>query len=350
MPIRLGLIGAGNIVRTRHLPNLRRLGDRVHCVAVANRRRETAAEVAREAAIPHVYDSWETLVAEAPIDAVLIGAPPYLHRDASIAALERGLHVFCQARMAMDFAQAQEMAAAARRASRRGLISMLCYPPLFLSGDAVVRELLTDGSIGRVRHVVAAIGSAAYVDPGRPLHWRQQWRISGLNTLELGMVAEVLHRWLGPFAAVAASAATFTPHRPLPDDPGRLAPVERPDAVSIAARTASGALCTLFFSGVDRAAKRYIEIHGERGSLRYEADPDALFYTADERWRPVPLTGREFTWRAEADFIAAIERGTPPPYPNPTFEDGLRYMEFTEAVFRSAEEGREVRLPLRDPP
>ena len=41
-------------------------------------------------------------------------------------------------------------------------------------------------------------------------------------------------------------------------------------------------------------------------------------------------------WTVEADFIAAIREGAPV---EPSFADGLRYMEFTEAVYRSAESG-----------
>ena len=51
--LRIGIVGAGQITRTRHLPVFRRLPG-VKVVAVCNRHRESAARVAREFDIPHL--------------------------------------------------------------------------------------------------------------------------------------------------------------------------------------------------------------------------------------------------------------------------------------------------------
>ena len=48
-------------------------------------------------------------------------------------------------------------------------------------------------------------------------------------------------------------------------------------------------------------------------------------------------------WRVEADFVDSIRQGAPVRYTD--FETGVRYMEFTEAVARSAYLGRAVELP-----
>ena len=52
----------------------------------------------------------------------------------------------------------------------------------------------------------------------------------------------------------------------------------------------------------------------------------------------------EGTWQAEADFINAVRAGKRDP--EPSFIDGLRYMEVTDAIFRSATSGHAVELPL----
>ncbi len=342
--LRLGIIGAGNIVRSRHLPNLRRLPE-VEIVAVCNRRPESARCVAEEWGIPEMVERWQDLVARDDIDAVLIGAPPYLHHDATIAALEAGKHVFCQARMAMTFVEAVRMEEAARRAAARGLKAMICPAPHCLPGDAVVRRLIREGFLGQVTGVLVSVADNRYLDPDRPLHWRQMWHISGCNTLQLGMMVEVLHRWLGAFRRVTALAATYTRERPV--EGGRLARVDRPDAVAIAAELTGGGLAILHFSGVVRPYANFVELHGTRGSLRYDVDSDELFACRDGSWEPVPIPEHERTpWTAEADFVRSILEDRPIPYPNPTFADGLRYMEFTEAVFRSVEQGVTVNLPL----
>jgi predicted dehydrogenase len=58
---------------------------------------------------------------------------------------------------------------------------------------------------------------------------------------------------------------------------------------------------------------------------------------------PIPPE-EEGAWRVEEEFVNAI-RGHAPVRLT-TFEDGVRYMEFTEAVARSVLTGRAVPLPL----
>ena len=82
----------------------------VEVVAVANRSRESGERAAREFGIPHRWriTGWE-IVEDAAIDAVCIGTWPYLHAPVTIAALEEGKHVLCEARMAMNATQGHEM-------------------------------------------------------------------------------------------------------------------------------------------------------------------------------------------------------------------------------------------------
>ena len=76
--IRIGIVGAGQITRTRHFPGFQAIPG-VRVVAVCNRRRETASKFAREFGIPKTYGDWGELVADPEIDAIVIGAWPYLH-------------------------------------------------------------------------------------------------------------------------------------------------------------------------------------------------------------------------------------------------------------------------------
>ena len=99
--IRIGIIGAGQITRKRHLPGFQSIPG-VSVVAVCNRRRETAARVAREFDISKIHGTWEDLIADPDVDAVVIGAWPYLHCSVTLAALDAGKHVLTQARMAMN--------------------------------------------------------------------------------------------------------------------------------------------------------------------------------------------------------------------------------------------------------
>lgn len=343
--IRLGIIGAGGIVRTRHLPGLR-AQDGVQVVAVCNRSRESSAAVAAEWGIPEIASDWRSVVERPDLDAVLIGTWPYTHAEMSIAALDAGKHVFCQARMARDAREARQMLDAARR--RPDLVAMLCPPPMGMLGDRFVRRLLREGFLGELRTVHAAGRSNAFVDVNAPLHWRQDFELQGYNTLTLGMWAEVVHRWVGLHESVSAETAVFTPRRREGDGAER--EVRIADAVAIAARLRCGAIASYEFTGVaHHPPANTIQLYGTRGTLRYDLDTDVITLGDADDARPsavtVPLEERR-PWSVEADFIQAVRAGGPV---EPSFEDGVHYMEFTEAVYRSAARGRRIALPLTGP-
>jgi len=92
--LRIGIVGAGNIVRTRHLPGLKKHPD-VEIVAVSNSTYESSEKFCRES-VPDArpIKNWPELVALSDIDIVWIGTPPYMHSAVTISALEAGKHVF----------------------------------------------------------------------------------------------------------------------------------------------------------------------------------------------------------------------------------------------------------------
>lgn len=343
---RIGIVGAGAIAERRHLPNIAALAG-AEVAMVCNRRLETAQEVAAKWDIPQVAADWHEVVAADDIDAILIGTPPYMHKEISVAALKAGKHVFCQARMAMNFAEAVQMHQAAEEAASRGLKAQVCLAPHCLPVEGLVRSLVHDENLlGTFTNGIALLANGNYLDAQKPLHWRQMWHISGYNTLELGMYTEVLHRWIGPFRKVSALTGTVVNHRPL-GDTGRLGPVERPDTVSVTAEHSGGGIMTLHFSGVSRPQKSFIELHGTAGSLRHEIGDEAVWINTGSGWERIEVTPDEKTeWSAEADFVYSARNNAPILYPNPSFADGLRYMAFTEAVFRSAKQGKCITLPL----
>src|SRR5947209_13861044 len=188
--LRIGIVGAGSIVRTRHLPALQARSD-VEIVAVSNASYESARNFCEEY-LPHAtpIQNWADLLALEDLDIIWIGAPPYMHSAVTVSALEAGKHVFCQARMAMDLAEAQEMLATSRRYPE--LVTMLCPPPMGLRGDLVVKKLLSEGYVGQPHHVRLQSLSPSWIDPEAPAHWRQRIEISGLNVLALGVYFEVM--------------------------------------------------------------------------------------------------------------------------------------------------------------
>jgi predicted dehydrogenase len=339
--IKVGIIGAGSIARQRHLPGLRALPE-VELTVVCNRSRAAAEQVAAEFGIPAAVTDWHEVIARPDVEAVVIGAPPYLHCLATCAALAAGKHVLCQARMAMNVAEARQMLAAARASPR--LATMLVPAPLALPAEAYVQQLLAEGYLGQLRLLrVQALGSA-YADPAEPLHWRQTLEISGVNTLTVGIYNEIVQRWFGDTLRLTAIGTASVPQRVDPVS-GLQRAVEYPDTLTIAAQMSNGAQAAYEFSEVVRhpPAQR-LEMYGSDGTLVWDVGEQQLYGAqtgqAGLPALPIPddLRGK---WQVEADFVAAIRQGRAV---WPTFEDGLKYMTFTEAAVQSAATGRAVSL------
>src|SRR5881397_3658176 len=149
--LRIGIVGAGSIVKNRHLPALKKNPD-VEIVAVSNSTYESSEKFCQEE-LPHATPmrNWADLLALPDLDIIWIGTPPYMHSAVTESALEAGKHVFCQARMSMDLAEAEEMLAASQRYPE--LVTMLCPPPYGLRGDLMVKKILAENYIGRPNHV-----------------------------------------------------------------------------------------------------------------------------------------------------------------------------------------------------
>src|SRR6188472_1094866 len=168
--LRIGIVGAGDIVRRRHLPGFKRRHD-VEIVAISNSTYESAEKFCQgnvPTAVP--IANWPDLVALPDIDIIWIGTPPYMHSAVTVSALEAGKHVFCQARMAMDLTEAKEMLTASRRYPE--LVTMLCPPPHGMRGDLLVQKLLAEKVLGRLHYLRLQSLNSAFLDPDAPAHWR----------------------------------------------------------------------------------------------------------------------------------------------------------------------------------
>ena len=339
--IRVGFVGAGNNTRRRHIPGFQKQPG-VELVAVANRTKESGERVAREFGLARVYEDWRDLVRARDVDAVCIGTWPYMHCEITVAALEAGKHVLCEARMAMDAAEGRRMLAAARRASN--LVAQLVPAPHTLEVDATLQSLLAEGYAGEVLAVELQAAQGRFVDPDEPLHWRHDAALSGFNVLTMGIWYEAMMRWLGPARRVMAMTKIAVPRRR--DDRGAWHEVRVPDHVDLLAELPGGAVAHLRFSSVTALAPpSEVWIFGREGTLRLEADARRLLGArrGEDGLREIPIPAeRRSGWRVEEEFVNAI-RGRET-VRRTTFEDGVRYMDFTEAVARSAALGQAVEV------
>ena len=172
--IRIGFVGAGGIVKQRHLPGLRALPN-IRITAVANSSLASAEAFCRDFA-PEAKPiaRWEDVVDNDDVDVVWIGAHPYMHHDATCFGLQRGKHVFTQARMAAILHEAERMWEKAL--TFPVLVSAICPAPQGMKGGEMVKHLLADGAIGKPHQALLHSFNGAWLDASQPAHWRQRAR------------------------------------------------------------------------------------------------------------------------------------------------------------------------------
>ncbi|HEU0006620.1 MAG TPA: Gfo/Idh/MocA family oxidoreductase [Terriglobia bacterium] len=335
-PIRIGIVGAGANTRSRHIPNLKAQAG-VEIVSVCNRSRESAERVAKEFGIPRTCQHWKELVESADIDAVVIGTWPYLHCPVTLAALAAGKHVLTEARMAMNAAEARSMLEASRRNSC--LVTQVVPSPYTLKVDRTVQKLLAEGFVGELQALEVRANAPSFLDRASPLHWRHDRDLSGLNILGMGIWYEAVMRWVGEAKSVRAMTRVSVRQRK--DSSGLIKAVSVPDHVDILAEMACGAQAHFQFSAVTGLAPGPdVWLFGSEGTLRYDASSEKLSgarrgeAALHEIAIPVELS---IGWRVEEEFINSIRGVEKVKFT--TFEDGLKYMQFTEAVSSSGASG-----------
>lgn len=344
-PIRIGIVGAGNNTRNRHIPGFRAI-DGVELAGVVNSTPKSTQRAAAEFAIPRTFDSWQQLVACDDIDAVMIGTWPYLHCEITCAALDAGKHVLCEARMAMDASEARQMLEASERHPE--LTKQIVPSPFGLPQHEYVMQLLADGFLGELRELVVVAATDLWGDRSQPLHWRQDREFSGLNVLSLGILHEAAMRWTPPTQRVFAQSSLFETERPASKrSPNTNADV--PDSLQVVTRLEGGVAGLYHCSGITRFGPgNQIHLYGSEGTIKLLLSPEEklLIGKAGEdtlREAEIP-EGQRGGWRVEAEFIGAIRGEESIRFTD--FVTGLRYMEFTEAVHISAIESRPIDLPL----
>lgn len=335
--IRIGIIGAGGIVKQRHLPGLLAIPG-VEVVAVSNSTLASAQAFCKEhAPAAKAVENWRELAGSDEVDVVWIGATPYLHADATIFSLQCGKHVFCQARMAASLQEAERMWEASMSFPDR--VAAICPAPHGMKGGEVLKKLIVEGAIGTPHQMMLHSFSSAWLDSSAPAHWRQRVEISGIQILTLGIFVEVVQRWLGDITEVVARGKVVIPQR------GDCT-VETPDFVNVLCKFRSGVEGAMMFSGVTaHAPADKFWLHGTEGSLCYDFATDKIQCgRRGETPTSVPIPAAlQREWTVERDFITAV-RDPSAPRPKPDFTEGIRYMRVVNGVWEAMDQQAVVKV------
>lgn len=131
-------------------------------------------------AIPHVYDSYETLCSDPEVDVVYIGTIHPTHYKLALLALNHGKRVLVEKPMAMN---AKEVEAVIMLAQQKCLFFMEGMWARFFPAVRFVRQVIDDGGIGDVHHVHSALGVAFKADNNRI--WKKE--LGGGGLLDIGI-------------------------------------------------------------------------------------------------------------------------------------------------------------------
>jgi predicted dehydrogenase len=146
--VTVGIIGAGGVARSIHLPGLRLCPD-VH-VAVAC---SPVPGEAERLGLPSSYLSHKELLARRDIEAVVIATPTYLHSPIVLDAVRAGKHVLCEKPLALDLQAAEQMYLAAEQA---GIVHMTAFTYRFAPAVQYLKHLIDAAALGRLLTVRAS--------------------------------------------------------------------------------------------------------------------------------------------------------------------------------------------------
>ena len=175
--VRLGLLGCGRIAEIVHVPLLARWRT-ARLVAAADASAERRAWIA--ACEPHVrvLPTWEALVQDPNVDAVIIALPTHLHAEAACAAFAAGKHVYCEKPLAAELRDAERVLRAWASARRIGMIG---FNYRFSELYQQLRARIAAGRIGEVLQVRSVFSTTSEVLTA----WRETRRTGGGVLLDL---------------------------------------------------------------------------------------------------------------------------------------------------------------------
>jgi len=338
--IRVGIVGAGANTTSRHIPGLQSI-DGVEIISVCNRSRASSERVAQQFNIPKIYGNWQELVQASDTDAIVIGTWPYMHCCLTLAALEADKHVMCEARMAMNAREAHMMYDVA--SMKPALVTQIVPSPFTLSVDSTIKRYIANGYLGEILAIEVRAGGQ-FLDSETSLQWRENFNLSGFNIMSMGIWYEAMMRWIGEATRVIAVGKTFVKMRE--DENGVMRSVRVPEHIGIIADMACGAQAHYQISSVTGlSGESEAFLYGSQGTLHFSNGKLYGGTRNDSGLSEIDIPDEEKgSWRVEEEFINAI-RGEEI-ITHTSFEDGVKYMEFTEAVTLSMMAGEAVSLPL----
>jgi predicted dehydrogenase len=330
--VRIGVVGAGAIAQLAHMPVLSKMRG-VELVAVCDNDRPKARALADRFGIRDTCTDIEDLLEIDSLDAVVVATPNHLHEPHALSALASGVHVLCERPLSLTSRGVERILAAAARAGR--MVSVANNHRYRTDVQALSR-FIVGGELGRI----TGIRAGAYQFKRTAEGWRSRRAEAGGGAfLDHGLPLLDLALWLADYPAPVRVTAHM-------DRPRGERAVEEAMVVQLECAAGIGFVFDVSTAYVGEEERWWFEVLAARGSARLAP----LRVIKELNGRPTDVSptgaaGRESafiqSYRAELAHFVAVVRGTTE-YEPPA--DQLVLHRILEAIYRSADEGKEVRF------
>lgn len=345
MTLKVGIIGAGKIVRVRHLPETVSNPD-AEVSAVCDIVEERAKELAQEFNCK-AYIDYRHLVEDNDLDAVIVAATNTTHAEMTIAALNAGKHVLCEKPMATSLRDADRMIEASENSGKQ---LMIAHNQRLEPANQKAREIILSGKLGKVLTFSSIFGH-----PGSEF-----WAIDGVNTwfyrkniTGLGVLGDLaihkldLIRWILDDDYIEAVAFLDTLNKKYPD--GKLIDVE--DNALCLLRTKNGAMGNMIASWTYQKENNSTMIYCANGVLEIYGDPAfPLVVHYDHQNAEYHALGKKSTNEEQVKsgiidaFVGALTKNQPVPIPG---IEGYKALAAVMACQEAAKTGQVVKIEGR---
>ena len=339
--IKAAIVGLGWWGKTL-VESVQGTSDQIRFVAAASRTRsDDYLAFAKDQGLAFA-DSYEAILADPKVDAVVLATPHSLHAPQVIAAAAARKHVFCEKPFALHKAEAEGAVAAARKA---GVTLGLGYNRRFHPEMTKLRGQIRSGDLGTILHVEATM-----TFPNALALKADAWRAQRDETPAGGLTPMGVHAIDGMIDLCGEIDTVYC------QSFRRVVAVDADDTTSMLFRMKagmSGYLGTMTATGPGFS----FQVFGSKGWVRLEGMTHVAGAPSEERrmrlfgtCRFQPAKGPAQTWeaakldvtRASLEAFAAAAQGGPA-YPIPV-DQMVHGVAVTEAVVRSAESGKVERV------
>ena len=352
--LRAGVIGLG-WAGQQHVKAYQNLPQST-AVAVADPNPTLLAQVQQEYGIENAFSDYREMLEWGALDVVSVGTPNFAHAEPAIDALNHGMHVLVEKPLARTYAEGIEMVRAAERNDR---ILQVMFNQRFRPDVQVMKRFIDDGGLGDVYHAKSRWLRRSGI-PGRGRKWFVSRELAGGGPLiDLGVhMLDMALFAMGEPTVEAVSGMTYNRlgQRFVADMYGAEAKYEVEDFATSLIRLDGGKTLQLEASWATyREDGDFINLmlYGDRGGAEmttrnYRPEGAVKFYV-DSGGVPAEIipevtSGRAHTPGHQQATEIFLERVLSGSFSDHRGREGLLRTWIIDAVYRSAEEGREIRL------